>query len=107
MHIATPFTQLLHVEFNIVDLVFMDDKMDAEKKAKLIDALSGFMNEALREQYATQSPSKQAKADSPDHIHNASQPAKSSPRGSPRSTVEAAPQGAASSSPHIRIPTAP
>lgn len=58
MHLAAPFSQLMHVEFSITEVHFTDDNMDMERKVKIIEALSAFFSNDLRDKYSTLSPSK-------------------------------------------------
>lgn len=58
MHLSAPYSQLAHVDFSIIEVIFTDDNMDTDRKVKIIEALSAFFSNDLRDKYSTLSPSK-------------------------------------------------
>jgi hypothetical protein len=58
MHFTAPFTHIIHVNFNIVDVNFVDETMDTERKIKIVESLSAFFTQDLRDKFQAMSPSK-------------------------------------------------
>lgn len=58
MHLAPPYSQLVNVEFNIVEVAWTDDNLEMDRKIKIVEALSAFMSTELRDKYSSMSPSK-------------------------------------------------
>lgn len=58
IHFVAPYAHISHVDFHISEVHFTDDTMDMERKIKIVESLSSFLSPALRERYASMSPSK-------------------------------------------------